>query len=137
LLAPPYGIYTLEDPNVTLEDPGEMQVALENPSAGCKCSFALKGPLRSRAGSAAYAGKSTGGRDDDDQDDGLVELPEELTDTGDPRAGESLDPRQAQLNTELDDDGESSGERSDADEGSGKRSRRARARGHSCGRLST
>jgi hypothetical protein len=41
--------------------------------AGSKSSFALKGPLRSHAGSTAYAGRSTGGREDD-QEDGLVEL---------------------------------------------------------------
>jgi hypothetical protein len=96
----------------------------------------LEGPLRSRAGSAAYAGRFTGGREDD-QEDGLVELPEVLTDTGGTYAGEWPDPRQAQLETELNDDGESSGERSGADEGSGERSRRTRARGHLCGRLCT
>jgi hypothetical protein len=56
---------------------------------------------------------------------------------GDQYAGEWVDPRQAQLETELDDDGESSGKQSGADEGSGERSRRARAYGHPCGRLST
>jgi hypothetical protein len=88
----------------------------------------LEGPLRSRAGSTAYAGKSTGGREDD-QEDGLVELPEELTDTGDPYAGERVDPRQAQFETELDDDGESSGA---AASGAG-----ARARVRICVGLST
>jgi hypothetical protein len=47
----------------TLEDPSEMQFRLRW----------REGPLRSRAGSAAYAGRSTGGREDD-QEDGLVEL---------------------------------------------------------------
>jgi hypothetical protein len=51
----------------------QVQVALEDPSPGSKSSFALEDPLRSAAGSAAYAGRSTGWREDD-QDDGLVEL---------------------------------------------------------------
>jgi hypothetical protein len=51
----------------------QIQVALEDPSPGSKSSFTLEGPLRSRAGSAAYAGRCTGGREDD-QKDGLVEL---------------------------------------------------------------
>jgi hypothetical protein len=52
----------------------QVQVALEDPSAGSKSSFTLEGPLRSlAAGSAAYAGRSTGGREDDQQD-GLVAL---------------------------------------------------------------
>jgi hypothetical protein len=112
-----------------------IQVALEDPSAGSKSSFALKDPLRSRAESDAYAahyaGRSTDWREDD-QEDRLVEL------QGSSRthAGKSLYPRRAQLKTELiDDDGESSGERSGADEGSCQQIRRAP--GHSCGRLST
>jgi hypothetical protein len=51
----------------------QVQVALEDPLPGSKSSFTLEGPLRSRAGSAAYAGRSTGGREDD-KEDGLVEL---------------------------------------------------------------
>jgi hypothetical protein len=51
---------------------GKIQI-LEDPSPGSKSSFTLEDPLRSRAGSAAYAGRSTGGREND-QEDGLVEL---------------------------------------------------------------
>jgi hypothetical protein len=139
------GIYALEDPNVTLR----IQV---------KCRFRLRWRIQRQHPNSGCAGGSVGRiqiqlgasveepprirsvrwkihKREDDQEDGLVELREELMDTDDPYAG--VDPRQAQLETELDDVSESSGERSGADEGSSERSRRARARGHSCGRRST
>jgi hypothetical protein len=51
----------------------QIQVVLDDPSPGSKSGFTLDGPLRSRAGSAAYAGRSTCGREDD-QEDGLFEF---------------------------------------------------------------
>jgi hypothetical protein len=51
----------------------QVQVALEDPSPGSKYSLTLEGPFEKPRGSAAYAARSTGGREDD-QEDGLVEL---------------------------------------------------------------
>jgi hypothetical protein len=87
------GIYALDDPNVTLENPSEM-VALEDPFQIQLCAEGSIEPRRIRR-----VRWKIHGRAEDDQEDGLVELPEELTDTGDLYAEESFDPRQAQLET--------------------------------------